>query len=245
MADTARASATSLQRDEILEAVAFAAERFLRASQWRDVAPEVLARLGPAADVSRAYIVENVPGPDARLVASWVAEWTELGVLQLLDDPLTSAAPWDAHFARWARLLARGQPVLGSVLDFPASESEILSAHGVASLVSLPVFVGETWWGSIGFDDCRGNREWIGPALDGLRTAASILSAAIERQRSDEQLREAERRYRSFVERIPAVTYTDIAENGVVRMGFVSPQIEGSSATPHRTSWTTRPCGRA
>ena len=40
-----------LRRDSILEAAGFAAERFLRSPSWRAVLPEVLERLGMAADV--------------------------------------------------------------------------------------------------------------------------------------------------------------------------------------------------
>ena len=50
----------ALRRSEaILQAVSFAAERFLRARSWRDVIVEILARLGEAASASRVYIFEN------------------------------------------------------------------------------------------------------------------------------------------------------------------------------------------
>jgi PAS domain S-box-containing protein len=127
--------------------------------------------------------------------------------------------------------MSLGEPAVGRVEDLPPDERASLEAHDVVSFVSLPVMVGEVWWGSIGFDDCRADRSWDGSALGALRTAASILSAAVERQRRDEQLRDAERRYRQFIERIPAVTYTDVPGD-VVRMGFVSPQVEGILGYP-------------
>jgi PAS domain S-box-containing protein len=229
VADTARADAsTGVGRDGILEAVAFAAERFLRASGWRDVADEVLARLGLTVGVSRAYIVENVRRPDGAVHASWVAEWCDVGVAPLLQDASIASAPW---LDTWAARMLLGEPVLGRVDELPPDERAALRAHDVVSFASLPVWVGDAWWGSIGFDDCRADRSLDGSALGALRTAASILSAAVERQRRDEQLRDAERRYREFIERIPAVTYTDVPGD-VVRMGFVSPQVKGILGYP-------------
>jgi PAS domain S-box-containing protein len=54
------------------------------------------------------------------------------------------------------------------------------------------------------------------------------LVGVTDRIETEDRLREAEARFRAMVERIPAVTYTDlVGEDGVTFMGFVSPQIEG------------------
>ena len=75
--DTVRAHPSgSLHRDGIVEAVAFAAERLLPSTDWLESADEILARLGRAAGVSRAYIAENVEDEHGRLTATWMAEWT-------------------------------------------------------------------------------------------------------------------------------------------------------------------------
>ena len=53
---------------------------------------------------------------------------------------------------------------------------------------------------------------FVSPA-DALRAAAGMLGAAIRRERTDEQLREAEARYRTLVEQVPAVIYIDAADD--------------------------------
>ena len=228
MAETAHArTEPSRRRDAILDAVAFAAERLLLEPDWRDAVDEVLGRLGRAAEVSRSYVVENELDPDGRLLPAWVAEWTEPGIPRVTDDPESSAAPWiDSGFGRWAEAFASGEVVAGSTGEFPASERAALERHGVRSLAAFPIVVEGGWWGSVGFDDCRGERDWMGPDVDALRAAASLLGAAIHRQRTDRQAREAETRYRDVIDHIPAVTYTDLpSENGAV-IGFISHQIE-------------------
>lgn len=227
MVETAPVGAlASLRRDAILEAVAFAAERLLLASSWRDAAEEVVARLGIAAEVSRAYVVE-IHAREEEPVSTPPAEWCAPGVASHRGDPRSHAGAWDeAGFGRWVELMSRGEVVQGAVASFPESERTQLQARNIVSLVSFPVFLGDSLWGCIGFDDCESVRDWTGAELEALRAAASVLGAAVHRQRADEQARRADRRAQQLVERIPAVTYTDIPREGYVEMGFVSPQIE-------------------
>ena len=212
---------------DVLEAVAFAAERFLRSTRWRDVADAVLERLGTATGASRAYIVTNRPSDGGDPTSTWVAEWCAPGVVELRNDPTTVGASWTGSgFGRWADVLAAGGVVVGPTRSMEPSERAVLEAHGVLSVLSVPVVVDDAWWGAIGLDDGRAERDWSGPELDALRAVSSLLSAAIERGRRDERLRAAESRYRAFVETIPAVTYTDVVGPGGAVVGYVSPQIE-------------------
>ena len=76
MVDTARVTGrTSPRRDEILEAVAFAAERLLVATDPREAVTQVLGTLGAAADVSRAYLLENTLDPEHGAGFVQTAEW--------------------------------------------------------------------------------------------------------------------------------------------------------------------------
>ena len=185
--DTARAGPSgSLHRDDIVEAIAFAAERLLAATDWREAADDVLARLGEAADVSRAYIATNGEDGQGRLTATWLAEWTPPGVLRVMDDPEFRSAPWEeSGFGRWAEVLGNGEVVQGAVAGFPERERLPLELHGVVSLVEFPVFVGDAWWGCIGFDDCVQVRDWSGEELAALRASATVLGAAIHRRLAD------------------------------------------------------------
>ena len=232
--ETARAAPpASLPQDEIVEAVAFAAERLLLSSSWRATADEVLARLGTAAGVSRAYIVENAIDVEGLLTSTWIAEWTASGIMRVTDDPNFRTASWEVSgFGRWSELLSHGDSVRGAVADLPADERLPLEQHGVVSLASFPVFVRGEWWGAVGFDDCVAVRDWTGGELGALRAATTVLGAAIQRQRMDEQASAAERRYRRFIEHIPAVTYLDVEDGDVVRVGFISPQVEGLLGYP-------------
>ena len=98
----------------------------------------------------------------------------------------------------------------------PASERRTLERQSIVSLLEVPIMSGGEWWGHIGFDECVTEREWSQIEIDALRTAAGILGAAIRRRRDEQQLREAETRFREIVERTPMITtHRERADEGV------------------------------
>ena len=223
--DTASPIAGELRHAAVLEAVAFAAERLLLAPDWHEAADEVLQHVGLATGVSRAYVIENHLDERGRLLGTVRHEWCTPGVGSLLSDPSLSAAPWDDGFERWAAALARGEAIVSTIAELPEAEQAELEAHGVRSIAEHPIFVGDGWWGTIGFDDCERERHW-NSELDALRAAATMISAVVSRQRVEQDQRRADRRWQQVIEHIPAIIYTDVVRApGDVRMGFVSPQI--------------------
>jgi len=224
--DVVRAAPDAASRQgAVLEAVAFAAERLLLAADWRTAADEVLARMGLAADVSRSYVIETRADTGGGGPGTIRHEWRTPSTGAGPPDPAPQAVSRDAMPARWAALHARGESIVGKVADLPPAERPWLAARGVQAVAEHPIFVGDEWWGAIGFHDCERERVW-GSELDALRAAATVIGAAVTRQRIEGERRRAEQRWRQVIEHIPAVTYSDVvAAPGDVRMEFVSPQI--------------------
>jgi len=245
MVETARARAeAALRRDATLEAVAFAAQRFLEERAWEDVVPEVLRRLGRATSASRAYVFQNHRGADGSLLTSQRWEWVAPGVTPEIDNPMLQDLPWEgAGLSRWVRILGSGAVLQGHVREFPPAERGILERQGILSLLEVPVFVSGEWWGLIGFDDCANEREWSQVEIDALRAAAGVLGAAIRRRLDEEHVREAESRFRSIVEHTPAVTYQEYATeeyDAASSILYVSPQAERILGYPTE-SWSQIP----
>ena len=126
--------------------------------------------------MSRAYVIENRIDADGRLVGTMRHEWCAPGVSSQFGNPVLEAVPWDGGFARWAAAHARGEPVFGLVADMPEAERTEIEAQDIVSIAEHPVFVGDEWWGAIGFDDCERERRWASE-LDALRAAATVLGA--------------------------------------------------------------------
>jgi len=95
-------------------------------------------------------------------------------------------------------MLSQGQIIWGHVADFPSSEQALLAARDTKSIVMVPIFMGQQWWGGIGFEDCFKEREWSSMEIDALLTAASILGLTILHHKEERALRESEEKLRSL-----------------------------------------------
>ena len=86
--ETVRLRTRALQsRDAILQAVSFAAERFLQTGALEQNVQEELSRLGEATTTSRVYIFENRLRSDGTLGAVPRFEWAAPGITPQVDSP--------------------------------------------------------------------------------------------------------------------------------------------------------------
>lgn len=177
------------RRDTILDAVALAAERFLRTSSWRDHIADVIESLGQATQVSRVTIYENHWEPDGTLLWYQRYAWTpaESPMAHLLEE--RAIQPIAVGWGRWLQDLEHGKWIHGNVRNFPANEQAFLAAQGVRSVIIVPIFVQATWWGLMELDDCEHERTWSSAEIDALITACDTLGAAIGREWIDTELR--------------------------------------------------------
>jgi diguanylate cyclase (GGDEF)-like protein/PAS domain S-box-containing protein len=123
-------------------------------------------------------------------------EWVAEGVHPEIDNPaLQDLDLEEAGFGRWVALLENNMVVKGHVRDFPQSEKDLLTPQGILSLLIVPIFTSNGFWGFIGFDETKWERAWSPAEEDALRGAGGILGGAIERRRSEEALHESQQRY--------------------------------------------------
>ena len=176
-------------KDNILQAVNYAAEVFLAQSNWESWVVEVLARLGQASQSDRVYVFRNNKKIDNGFSANLHAEWAADGVQTLSEfTSLFNSENKDLGFFRWGDLFNIGQIIHGNVEDMPEAEQPILNKMGVKSIIAVPIFIDQTWWGFIGFDQCKRQKTWTVDEIDALKTAAKIFGAAISRQAAEEKL---------------------------------------------------------
>lgn len=188
--------------EEILAAALFAAERFLgTAAPWQRNIYEVLERLGLAAHASRVYIFENYADAQGRQCGRQRYEWVADGIsAQIENRTLQGFGYADVGWGRWAEVLGRRETMAGNTRDLPACERPELEAEQIQSIVLVPIYVEDSWWGFIGFDECVAERDWGDHELAALAAAADTLGAAIQRTRIEKRLRAQEAKYRAVFE---------------------------------------------
>jgi signal transduction histidine kinase len=175
------------ERDRVLEAASFAAERLLASRRWEDVADEILERLGTSARVDRITLAELVSDPAlgdvfrVRRYRAWngAPHWAE----RLPELSVEEAGIEDFV----ARLRAGGVTTVEAA-TLPDKPRAIARELGIAVGIALPIHVGETLWGFIGLEASSPDFALSTTLTEMLNAAAGSLGAAIVRDRTRAEL---------------------------------------------------------
>jgi diguanylate cyclase (GGDEF)-like protein/PAS domain S-box-containing protein len=142
-----------------------------------------------------------------------------------------------ADFPTSLAVMENQQPVVinvGNEDDDPA-ERELLAESGYRTLLMLPLVSRGDTVGLLEIVD-TGDRVWSEHDLEFFTSLSDIVGAAVHTALLNGQQREAENRYRSLVEHLPAVTYVDVAGSG--DPVYVSPQLQTLMGVPAE-EWTS------
>ncbi len=174
--------------EQILQAVSETAEQLLTYGFDQQSIRFSLQCLGNAAQVSRVYIFENY-NENGESFSRQTNEWVANGIEAQLDNTILLAVPHsDSSFSRWASELSQHNNVYGLIKDFPIDERNLLEPQNIVSVIAIPIFVRNEWYGFIGFDDCFQERIWSASEISTLTTAANLLGATIYRTKIEKQL---------------------------------------------------------
>jgi PAS domain S-box-containing protein len=226
-----RVGVTDLKRREAaLTLLNAATARLLGNADWRAAVEWLLAHIGPVMGVSRVKLGRNTIEA-GRFVQEDMFEWTAEGVAALAGATPRAQRPFaqDA-FAQWRDRLAAGERIVCDVRDLDPDKRAMLAALGLRSVLRIPVSAGATWWGTVGFDQCDGERHWTPTEIDTLGAVASFVGLAIERGLSERALRESEERFRVVAQSHPVpVVVVEIA-GGTIR--YASPPVDELLGAP-------------
>lgn len=176
-------------RDLILSATSKITRILIDTSDWRTSMNEVLAELGQAANISRAYLFSNHADLTGDLLTSMLYEWVNTGVQARINQPAyQNMSLKHVGLKRFAEILDRGGVIVGQVEEFTESEQVYFKKIEVKSTAIVPIFLENKWWGFLGFDACNVNRSWSTAEVDALRIAANMISSVLERKHNDAAL---------------------------------------------------------
>ena len=141
----------------------------------------VLPELLRASGADRVYVFENCEDGRGGLLGVQRAELVRPGISAQMGNPRLQGLPWESMGAAWKERLESGAPVVGRPADFGEYALQILREQDVRSILTLPLLVHGSFFGIIGFDNCSDDRMWGFSEVALLTTAATALSAAVER----------------------------------------------------------------
>jgi len=191
----------AVKRSEgILSALAESANLLLVSKGWEGV-EAVLERIGIAVEAHRAYVFENRASADGNLLTSRRFQWHHPSVSSQINNPSLQDISYEKEgLGRWCGLLSQGTPFCSNIEDLPRGERSLLEGQGIRSIAVFPVFVGDHWWGFIGFDECADKRDWHAAEIKALGAAANLFASVVVRNEQAVALESSEERYRNLFE---------------------------------------------
>jgi PAS domain S-box-containing protein len=201
---------------------------------------------GQVVGTPNGYICLVDPGTGEMVLRVGTGAYGGLVGLRMLKGEGLSGRVWE-----------RGSPL--AIPDYSRWEGRVrrVASHAFRAVLGVPLMAGGTVTGVIGLSFSEAGRtfseaevdqvsrfaEVAAIALDNARLYAAAQQELAERTRAEEQLRAAERRFRTLVEQLPVVVYSEEFAVGGSRM-WVNPQVSIFGSTQEdvfeKNFWKTR-----
>jgi len=208
ISDFNRSQQQLLAKDKLLEAVSFAAARFLESKNWRQEIDPVLQYIGESAKVSRVYIFQNFWDEQGKIFMSQKYEWVADGIEAQIDNPVLQKLYYEENSLKMiVDVLSKGEVIKGLVKNLPDNEREVLAMQGIISIYLTPIFCSAKWWGFIGYDECGFERVWNQNEIQLLNTVADIFNSALEQEKMELEMAWTNENFKSLFNNSPDGIY--------------------------------------
>ena len=169
------------QRDNLLQTVNQVATILLQSDMvdFEKTLWQCMGMLGRTADADRVYIWKNHI-KDNQLYCTQVYEWSE-GAEPQQGNEYTIDIPYSENMPSWEETLSSGRCVNGIVRELSQEEYAQLSPQGILSILVEPVFLRDSFWGFVGFDDCHKERVFTENEETILRSGSLLIANALLR----------------------------------------------------------------
>jgi PAS domain S-box-containing protein len=173
--------------ENLLLCISKANNHLLKQHGIHDALNFCISDIGTGQDIDRCYIFKNrIDNNILKLYYEY--EWCNAGVQPYLGSPELNGIPYDLFPGLYANL-SRDEPMYGLVKD---SDNELFKAtmemQGIKSYLFTPIFSNNSFWGWIGYDDCRNEREWIDAEVYALHTIAKNIGLRLNQDKTISKL---------------------------------------------------------
>ncbi|MDR1735825.1 MAG: diguanylate cyclase [Oscillospiraceae bacterium] len=142
--------------------------------------------MAEAARADRVYIWENYLKEGERFCRQ-TYEWSE-GAPPLQGSDIVSAVSYRDTAPNWERAFLHGECINGIVSKMHTVEKDFLNSQGIRSLLVVPIYLKEQFWGFVGFDDCHKERVFSFKEEQILRSASELIANALIRNSMEKSI---------------------------------------------------------
>jgi signal transduction histidine kinase/DNA-binding response OmpR family regulator len=176
------------QRDDLFGTVNHAITLLIQAEvdEFEGALKESMGIMAGAVNADRVRLWKNHM-EDGKLYCTQLYEWSE-GAEPTRGTEITIAAPYDEALPGWEAILSQGECINCLVKDMSPKEQLRLNPQGILSILIVPVFLREQFWGFVGFNDCHHERLFTANEESVLRSASLLIANALLRYEMTQEL---------------------------------------------------------
>ncbi|MDX1294748.1 MAG: diguanylate cyclase [Sulfurimonadaceae bacterium] len=205
------------RQKNILNCVNEMAEHFLQHTDWEETLKRQMLSLKSAAEASAIFIFKNEDSKDPQVAREYLT----------INDEHHARSPQIVSYRsldimEWKEALNHGMTVKGLVNDFRSAEQHLLYDYRIDSLLMIPIFFDDHWWGFMGLGNNE-SRRFDDIETRTLDTVARIIGSAINNQFN---MRNLEMTSAIFQHTVDGVVITD-TENRIVHTNKAFTEITG------------------
>lgn len=178
-------------KENLLTEVAMSIKELIINRDYYDAIANCFSRIGVALQVDRVYLFVNSYDENGNGTTTQRIEWNSGKNEPQIDNTDLMGVPF-SEIESFISPLMNGEAYCGVVKDLKNDRArDILEAQNILSLVALPIFVNEIFWGFIGFDECKYERQWLESEFSILSAFANSIEKSVERRLIENELEKA------------------------------------------------------
>jgi len=177
-----------LQRDNLLRAVTEATTLLLlaEADGFEEALWSSMGTMARAVDADRMRLWKNHT-KEGKLYCTQLYEWSE-EVEPQQGKKHTVDVLYEQDLPGWEEKLSKGMYINAIVSKLPAEEQLRFASQGILSLLIVPVFLRNTFWGFVGFNDCQQERLYTANEESILRSGSLLIANTLLRNEMTTEL---------------------------------------------------------
>jgi signal transduction histidine kinase len=200
------------KKKKMLSAIAAASQELLDNKRLKDAISFGLKEIGESIDADHVYIFENSIEYESGMAhCTRTYEWAPFGASNTMDFGENTSYRLD-EIPEIIVPLINNTPLNAYTRELPDSTIKtVLESRGVMSLLIIPIYTNDVFWGFIGFDDFHEERNWTDAEIAVLQSFAVAVANAMIREayevESTEARYQAERSSKSKTEFIANMSH--------------------------------------
>ncbi len=176
-----------------LEAIVLSTEEILSGQDnFEKSIEEALRIIGEAVEADRAHLFQNHVNENGVIIASQSFEWVRKGISPQISNPYSQDFPiaiFEDHISKF--YIKEPFQIVLKDLKHNSDLKKRFILKQVKSIMIIPIFHFDNFWGYTGFTDCQVERNWSSDVSLLLKNFSISISKALEREYTRIQLRDS------------------------------------------------------